>query len=275
MVRLGEWNTVMIEWDLWVNRLRKVEPSAVAILLFGSRALGNEGPYSDVDLRVITAREPEVRDRIYFEEYGGRLVHFSIGSRSISELMRLCQDPERWAWMKPTYTSAKVLWDSTGIFDVLNQIIEANTPKRYPYVEDLQYALETLVEYVTKVKNAHAAADFARAAYFAQKVGEYAWRTCRTYSESPRLMAGESQAFEDRLEIGKDIPGYVENIEVCLGLRPHTRTIDDILFASVRLAVGVVDWIHTVAPRLEISVSLLELLDLGKVRQYLLQDNVR
>jgi hypothetical protein len=261
----------MIEWDLWVNRLRKEEPSAVAVLLFGSRAFGNEGPYSDVDLRVITAREPEVRDRIYFEEYGGRLVHFSIGSRSISELIRLCQDPERWAWMKPTYASAKVLWDSSGIVDVLNRIIEANTPKRYPYVEDLHYALETLVEYVTKVKNAHAATDYARAAYFAQKVGEYAWRTCRACSESPRLMAGESQAFEDRLEIGKDIPGYVENIKVCLGLLPDARTIDDILFASVRLAVGVVEWVRTLAPRLEISASLLELLDSGKVRQYLMQ----
>jgi Nucleotidyltransferase domain len=261
----------MIPWNQWVHRLQIEEPSALAVLLFGSRAIGSEGPYSDVDLRVITACEPQVRDRIYFEEYGGRLVHFSIGSRPIFELIRLCQDPERWAWMKPTYTSAKVLWDSTGIVDVLNRIIEANTPKRYPYVEDLQYALETLVEYVTKVKNAHAAADYVRAAYFAQKVGEYAWRTCRACSESPRLMAGESQAFEDRLEIGKDIPGYVENIEVCLGLRPHSRTIDDILFASVRLAVGVVDWVHTVAPRVEISVSLLELLDSGKVRQYLMQ----
>lgn len=80
-------------------------------------------------------------------------------------------------------------------------------------------AVETFVEYVMKVKNAHAAADYARAAYFAQKVGEYAWRICRACSEFPRLMVGESQAFEDRLEIGKDIPGYVENIETCLGLQ--------------------------------------------------------
>lgn len=129
----------MIDWNQWVNRLRYKEPSTLAVLLFGSRASGNEGPYSDVDLRVITGREPERRDRIYFEEYDRQLIHFSIGNRSISELMHLCQDPERWAWMKPAYTSAKVLWDSTGIVDVLNRIIEANASKRYPYVEDLQY----------------------------------------------------------------------------------------------------------------------------------------
>ncbi|WP_394295657.1 nucleotidyltransferase domain-containing protein [Alicyclobacillus acidocaldarius] len=60
-----------------MRRLKEEEPSALAILLFGSRAAGAEGPYSDVDLRVITAREPEVRDRVYIEKCEGRLIHSS------------------------------------------------------------------------------------------------------------------------------------------------------------------------------------------------------
>lgn len=56
-----------LKWDIWIDRLRGEEPSAMAVLLFGSRATGDEGPYSDVDLRVITADDPVCRDRMYIE----------------------------------------------------------------------------------------------------------------------------------------------------------------------------------------------------------------
>jgi predicted nucleotidyltransferase len=78
----------------WVARLREGEPSALAVLVHGSYARGTQGCFSDVDLRVITAGPPRVRDRVHLEERGRRLVHFSIGSRSLAERSRA--GPSTW-----------------------------------------------------------------------------------------------------------------------------------------------------------------------------------
>jgi predicted nucleotidyltransferase len=55
-------------WAGWVERLRAEEPTALAVVLQGSFARGDPGPFSDVDLRIVTAGPPRLRDRAYLEE---------------------------------------------------------------------------------------------------------------------------------------------------------------------------------------------------------------
>ncbi len=69
----------------WVERLRDEEPGALAVVLQGSVARGDAGPFSDVDLRIVTAGAPRRRDRAYIEPEVGRLVHYSVGSRPLAE----------------------------------------------------------------------------------------------------------------------------------------------------------------------------------------------
>lgn len=79
-------------------RLRQHEPDALAILIFGSYGRGDAGPYSDLDLRVITSAPPRVPDRWHFvphPEAPGRLLHVSVGARTMDEILSQASDPAR------------------------------------------------------------------------------------------------------------------------------------------------------------------------------------
>jgi hypothetical protein len=68
---------------LSLSELRRIEPRARAFIVFESDARSDAGPYSDLDLRVITAGEPVERDRVQFLGGSDRpLLHVSMGTRA-------------------------------------------------------------------------------------------------------------------------------------------------------------------------------------------------
>src|SRR5439155_9661493 len=118
------------------------------------------------------------------EEHDGRLVHFSIGSRSMAELVDLAADPRKWMYVRPQYLDATLLWEEPGTLALLRGEVEARAPGPLPFVDGLQLALETVFEYTSKVRHAHMAGDYVGAAWFARRVGEYAWETVHAAAES-------------------------------------------------------------------------------------------
>jgi predicted nucleotidyltransferase len=259
-------------WPAWVARLREGEPTALAVLVHGSYSRGTQGRYSDVDLRVITALPPRVRDRVYLEEHEGRLVHFSIGSRSLAELIDLAADPRKWLYVRPQYLDAALLWEEPGTLDRLRAQIEARAPGPLPFVDGLQLALETVLEYATKVRTAHTAGDYVKAAWFARRVGEYAWETLHAGAEA-RMLPSESDWVEDWLSLGDALPGYRANALLCLGLTPEARTLDQLLAASLDLADAVVAWLGRELERLgpPAGPTVVELIGSGQAARYLRQ----
>jgi phosphoribosyl-AMP cyclohydrolase len=258
------------DYPAWVAYLRAEEPSALAVLLFGSRASGSEGPYSDVDLRVITAGPPRVPDRMVLRETDGWLVHLSIGSRSLAELLEMAQDPARWVYMQPDYAGARVFWDPDGVVPLLNRALAANTPPPDFHRDNLPLALENLMEAVAKVKNAHARGDYTRAVLAAQDVGFWARMVLDALSP-PRPFRGDVGRHADWMGLGAAIPGYTANMEVCLGLKPAPRSLDDLRAASIGLAVAVVSWLEARSGEPDFPAPIAALLSAGQVRRYLTQ----
>jgi predicted nucleotidyltransferase len=260
------------DWASWVARLRAGEPTALAVLVHGSHARGRAARYSDVDLRVITATPPRVRDRVRLEEHAGRLVHFSIGSRSLPELIELADDPRKWMYVRPQYLDARLLWEEPGTLDLLRGEVDARAPGRLPFVDGLQLALETLLEYATKVRHAHLDGDYVRAAWFARRVGEHAWETVHATAES-RLLPSERDWAEDCLSLGGAIPGYRASALVCLGLTPEARSIDRLLEASLDLADAVVTWLGGELARIGPAAgeTVVELIESRRTARYLRQ----
>jgi predicted nucleotidyltransferase len=260
------------DWAGWVARLRAGEPTALAVLVHGSHARGVPGRFSDVDLRVITAAAPRVRDRVHLEERAGRLVHFSVGSRSMPELIELADDPRKWMYVRPQYLDARLLWEEPGTLELLRGEVEARAPGRLPFVDGLPLALETLFEYAGKVRNAHLDGDYVRAAWFARRVGEYAWETVHATAES-RQLPSESDWVEDWLSLGGAIPDYRASALVCLGLTPEARSLDRLLEASLDLADAVVAWLPGELARLGpvAGQTVVDLIESGKAARYLRQ----
>ena len=235
----------------------------------GSHARGDAGPYSDVDLRVITAGPPRVRDRVYLVEEEGRLVHYSVGGRPLAELVQATADVEVWPWLVGHYATVKPLWDPGDVVGLLRRAVEANRPSPRPYADGLLLELETMVEEVAKVRNAAVAGDYLAAARAAWEAGDEAWKVLQRCHD-PRPLATQRDGVDRMLRLGDDIPGYRENLAICLGLTPAARPLEELSRATLELAEGVVGWLEVHVTELG-QPRVAELLADGKLARYLRQ----
>lgn len=223
-----------------IAELREAEPGARAFLVFGSFGRGDAGPYSDIDLRVITAGPPAARDRVRF--LGGRdapLVHVSIGSRSYAELVARAAEPSGWAWIAGFCASARVIDDAHDLLGALRRVVEAHRPARLTTTTGMHYDLETLLEYLAKCKNARVAGDDRELFAAARLVADYAADVLLPLNgvapvPSERGVRARALAFTVAP------PGYREDHTVCAGYTAGARGVGTVFAAAMRLGEGVV-----------------------------------
>lgn len=257
--------------DQFVVELRRAEPNALAIMLFGSLARGDAGPFSDIDLRVVTEGEPRVRDRVRFvERPDGGLLHLSIGSRPFTEIVQTAEDLERWAWMIETYSTAETLWEKPGVAARLLAEIRAREPRPEAYAAKSGYHLETLLEYAAKVKNAVVKGDEQGVRAYAANLADVCWRLLRPLN--PVLtFPGESE-FWDRVSAFTVAPeGYAEDLRYCLGLLDEPRPVHVLVWRALRLAEGTLGVIEAHVAALRLPDDLARPVSGGTVRRYLKQ----
>lgn len=262
--------TVPADWTPWLDRLRAEEPAALAVFLQGSFARGEAGPHSDVDLRVVTAGAPRVRDRGYLVEQGGRIVHYAVGSRPLAELLEAIGSAEVWPWLEPHYRAVKPLWDPHGTLELLRAAVEASRPSSRPYLAGLFLELEKMVEEAAKVRNAELAGEYALAARAAHETAEHAWRVLLRCAD-PRPLANQRQGVERMLRLGEAIPGYRENLSFCLGLTPDPRPLAALARSALDLADGVVAWLGANADAVDLPADARAFLGEERLARYLRQ----
>jgi hypothetical protein len=255
-------------WAGWVERLRAAEPGALAVVLQGSVAQGDPGPFSDVDLRIVTAGPPRRRDRAYLQDDHGRLVHYSVGSRPLAELVGAAADPELWPWLVAHYATVKPLWDPGDVVGLLRRAVEANRPPPRPYLDGLFLELESMVEEVAKLRNAEVAGDYVLAAHAAQAAADHAWKVLQRCTD-PRPLATSADGVERMLDLGAAIPGYRRCMLVCLGLTPEARPLAGLAAAALDLADGVVAWLAERLPELAPPPGVADLLAGGALARHL------
>ena len=221
-----------------IAELRAAEPRARAFLVFGSFARGDAGPYSDVDLRIITAGEPVERDRVRFlggDE--GPLVHVSIGSRSFAELVGLLQKPDEWPWMAGILARVQVLDDPDDLVGTLRRLVEAHRPAHMTTAAGMHFDLETLLESVTKCKNAHARGDEGELFVSARHVAEHAIVLLLSLNDvTPALGRRAWRRRATTLPVAP--PGYGTDIALCTGDTGQARSGADVFAAAMRLGEG-------------------------------------
>lgn len=256
----------------WVHALRVAEPSALAILLFGSRARGDDGPYSDVNLRVITAIAPVQQERMWFVPEGGRLLQLTITAQSLPETVNSAENYAEWSWLKPAHDSAVVLWGDADAVRLLHRMLEGLTPPSFPYLDALPLSLRTLLQHVSKVKNAHADRNYRVAALASSCVAQAALRTLHCVAPTVQPHSGMPQHWLDEREIERQIPGCLQALDICQGTIPRARSLDELLQASIQLSLIVIDWVATQLPADPPAPDSLDaLLSHGTLRRYITQ----
>ena len=82
-----------------VERLRELEPHALAVLVTGSYARGAAVEDSDLDVSVVTNGDPSSEYRMWFEDrHDAKLLHVSPSVRSLDRYVAERDAPAKWRW---------------------------------------------------------------------------------------------------------------------------------------------------------------------------------
>ena len=254
-----------------VTELLSAEPSALAVMLFGSYSRGDEGPFSDIDVRVFTAAPPVQRDRVRIVGSDGRPVHWSIGSRTVAEKLTEIADPEQWPWAAAHYQQMRTLHDPLDILTLMRAAVERARPGPAAYAATIGHDLETLLEYLAKVNNAALVGSTPDAVQAAVKVVHYCERLLRPLNPvQPFDNEPAVDVYYRELPVAP--PNWPADRDFCLGITGLPRTVMDVLFAAQSMALGTAGLLSDHVDELPFPVDVAAALRDGRIHAYLMRN---
>ncbi|MFO7171114.1 MAG: kanamycin nucleotidyltransferase C-terminal domain-containing protein [Chloroflexota bacterium] len=219
----------------WVERLRREEPRAVAVLCHGSYARGGAEPHSDLDLDVLIDGEPEMGYRSAFDELpDGRLLHVTIATESLEGWLAQFAPPvesEAWAFYLPARQVARLLWATPEARRRLDGHVTLSL-EASPQLQDL-------LESAAKVRNAAARGDELGVRLAAQDVA-LRCPALLALLNPPVRVDTRREALQAALDLPHAPPGYRDDMLTCLGMSGRASTAQEVHDAALRLAGGVV-----------------------------------
>ena len=259
----------MIEQQLiaiWVERLRKSIPEAAAILLKGSFARGEPGPFSDVDFDVLVDPGPRDDYLTYLvENDGGRLVHVSVAVQDVASWLSEADEAEDWAYRLPAFENTTLLWVRDEAFRTKLDHPARLHPAGNPELEDF-------VEAYGKVRNALARGDELALRLAAQTLGTLCPSLLRPINPDAQPTHRHA-ALLAVLEFPVVPEGYRDDLLLCLGLSGQESTMDDVHDAARRLATGTLSLLRRHAELLQsgLPADLYGYLRDGTLERYIRQ----
>lgn len=216
-----------------VQRLREQVPNVAAILLKGSHARGEQGPYSDIDFDVLVQREPFEQYLAWFEDVGeGHLCHVSVAVQDIVGWMAESRDPVSWSYGLPAAETTRLLWAADPMLHH-----QLDHPARHHPPEEPE--LEDFIEAWGKVRNAVLLDDERAVRLAAQKLGRYCPGLLRLLN--PEVCPSHRrEALRAALAFPVAPVGYREDLLRCLGFSADGTTMTDLHDAARRLVYGTV-----------------------------------
>jgi len=91
--------------------VRREYPNVVGVLVHGSVARGEPGPFSDIDLLAVTGRGKKASEFSYFDGD----IYVGVGFLRVAELEKEFSDPKAFFWARGSAKSTRVLYDPKGI----------------------------------------------------------------------------------------------------------------------------------------------------------------
>jgi phosphoribosyl-AMP cyclohydrolase len=242
------------------DRLRKLEPDAVAIVVSGSYARGAADEYSDLDLRAIITREPAVRYRTWFAEEPGReLLHVSFGTYSVDYWLGASREPAWWALGFPVVYEAAYVWATRDARELLGADPSIFRPAGPP-------ALEGLVECLTKVRRARSQQDAVGVLLYARKLAELTPSVLIPLNEHV-VVRTLREALDAAVSLSIAPEHYREDLSKCLGLA--AASVEDVGSAALRLTRELLAFLRERKPDVDPQPGVTEALTNGSFERHL------
>lgn len=249
----------------WVERLRREIPGTVAVILKGSHARGNAGPWSDLDLDVLVF-DDEIADPYLtwiVDDGSGRLVHVSAAVERIDDWLAGFREAASWSFGFRSSEVTRLMWLGRPSLRA-----ELDRPSReHPGGEP---ELEDFIEELGKARNARLRDDEVSLRLAVQEIAQLCPAILVPLNE-PAFPGTRPEALRAALDLVVVPPGYRDDMLLCLGLSGQASTADEVLAAGTRLVRGTIAlltrYADTVGPLQASYLGIL--LANGALRRYL------
>src|SRR5436309_2578680 len=152
--------------------VKKEYPNVVGVLVHGSVARGEPGPFSDIDLLAVTSRGKKPSEFSYFD----RDIYVGVGFLRIAELELEFSDPKAFSWARGSEKSTRVLYDPKGILKRIRARWRLAKPSKQLLEKSLWDAYHNIIEYSGKLRNGWHNRDEFMTRYAAQVIAEHVER---------------------------------------------------------------------------------------------------
>ena len=154
-------------------------PNEVGVLVHGSVARREPGPFSDIDLLAVTSRGKKPSDFSYFDGD----IYVGIGFLRVPELEKEFSDPKAFFWARGSAKATRVLYDPRGILKQILARWRFAKPLRPILEKSLWDTYHNVVEYSGKLRNGWRNRDEYMTRYAAQIIAEHVERAIITLND--------------------------------------------------------------------------------------------
>jgi predicted nucleotidyltransferase len=245
-----------------VARIRELEPSAIAILAFGSYARSTATEESDLDVRVVTQHRPSSDYRMWFEERpGAKALHVSPSVRSLEAFLADRREPAMWRWALgfPVLEEMRYLWagdEARALIGDPPSFVRAPAPPE----------LEDFVEFLTKVGRARDRGDGIGVRHYAHYAALLAPGLLRTLNREV-VVHDRRGAIDAALSLEVAPEHYRADLTVALGLEP--RDDHEVGQAALRLGRELLAFLRERKPDVDPQPDIARYLADGTLERHL------
>ncbi len=152
--------------------VRREYPHLAGILVHGSVARGEPGPFSDIDMLGVTNRKKKPADFSYFDGD----IYVGVGFLSVAELEKEFTDPRAFFWARGSAETTKILYDPKGVLRRIMLRWKKTKPSHQILEKSLWDDYHNIIEYSGKLRNGWLKRNDFLTRYSARVIAEHVER---------------------------------------------------------------------------------------------------
>ncbi len=208
--------------------VRREYPSLVGVLVHGSVARGEPGPFSDIDLVAVTGRGKKPSQFSYFD--GG--IYVGVGFLRVAELEKEFNDPEEFFRVRGSAKATRLLYDPKNTLKRILARWRQAKPSRQVLETTLWDMYHNIIEYSGKLRNGWRSRDEYMTRYAARVIAQCAERAIIALNDISII--SENYIWHQVL-MAKKKPEHLEtDYLIALGIR-GTRETSKVYSSALRL----------------------------------------
>jgi predicted nucleotidyltransferase len=208
--------------------VRRDFPNVIGVLVHGSVARGEPGPFSDIDLLAVTSRGKKPSEFSYFDGD----IYVGVGFIRVEELEKEFTDPKAFFWARGSAKATRVLYDPKGILKRILARWRTAKPSQQLLEKSLWDTYHNIIEYSGKLRNGWRNRDEYLTRYAAQIIAEHVERAIIAMNDLSII--SENYLWNQVLKAKKKPSHLRVDYPIARGIR-GTKEISKIYRSSLRL----------------------------------------